>query len=699
MKASETHLTTLLKGPKQFIIPIYQRPYSWTEEQCRQLFDDVLRVASNATQSAHFIGSVVYVQRGLYQATEVPELLVIDGQQRLTTFALMVEAIARTIESGKEESEAGVSPRKLRNYFLFNSDEDGPLRFKIVLSSPDDATLKAIVQGKDLPKPSAERLVENLAYFQKRVADSGVSADVLYEGLCKLLVVGVALDRQNDNPQLIFESLNSTGLDLSQADLVRNFVLMGLDPSAQEELYGEHWRPMEQLLDSSEREGAFDRFLRAWLTLRTGEVPKFGNGYEVFKRYRSEHPEQSMADLVADLHRFAEHYARIALGRETVSQLARIWKGLASLQIDAPLPFVMLALDRCERGVIGEEEVVAVASLIESWLVRRMICDIPSNVLSRTFATLPRVTDAEAILDSLSAWLVLRKGRQRFPSDAEFERALTTRNFYELKAKQYYLGRLENEGRKEPVDVTAFTIEHVMPQNEQLSATWRAMLGDDWRAVHERSLHVLGNLTLTGYNPELSDRSFEQKRDMEGGFKDSPLRLNQTLAKRETWNEDAILERSEELASKAIRVWREPSPSKEWLERMRASLVRPSASSSTSSSGEVLTLNGELASMMEALVDGLGEAGLEAIALKTQYAFVLPSVGRRTLIAAWPVKDALQINLRGFLGAVRPVPGWFEARANKAGALRIRVNATSVEQVEAVAEFVQSAIGAEAEAE
>ena len=282
MIAKQTLVSNLLNGARQFRIPIYQRPYSWNEPQCRQLFDDVVRVAQSEENHIHFMGSVVYVEGGDTVATAVTQLLVIDGQQRLTTVSLVVEALARSIEAQEEGASQEVTPRKLRNYFLFNAEEDGDQRFKLVLSLPDDETLRALLRERDLPPEHSRRLQENLELFQEWIGDCELSPGELYRGLSRLMVVEVALDRTHDNPQLIFESLNSTGLDLSQADLVRNYVLMGLEPSLQTELYERHWAPMERLLGEQGGPATFDHFLRAWLTLRTGEVHKTDRGYEVF---------------------------------------------------------------------------------------------------------------------------------------------------------------------------------------------------------------------------------------------------------------------------------------------------------------------------------------------------------------------------------------------------------------------------------
>lgn len=683
MKATESSLLDLLKGPRQFLIPIYQRSYSWSEEQCSQLWDDVLRVAEDDRYPAHFIGSVVYIEQGLYHATSIPQLLVIDGQQRLTTITLMIEALARALE--KRSAEGETTPRKLRNYFLINAEEDGHLRYKLQLSRRDNATLRAIVEQKPLPEEPAPHLQDNFEWFEDQVAQAGVSPEVIYRGIGKLVVVDVSLSREFDNPQLIFESLNSTGLDLSQSDLIRNFILMGLEPAEQKELYEDHWLPIEKTLAGG-RDDAFDRFLRAWLTLRLGEVPNLRRGYETFKRYRMLEPGQSIRDLVADLHECAEYYGNIALGREKHPALAQVFRGLQALRIDAPMPFLIHAYSLWKGGKLSEEDMVRVSRLMESWLFRRAVCDIPSNVLSRTFATLPKQLPEGGFLEALSANLMLRSDRQRFPRDEEFRKALTVRNLYEFKHRQYCLTRLENEGRKEPVDVGQYQIEHVIPQNEDLSPQWREMLGSDWRGVQERWLHTVGNLTLTGYNPELSDRPFVDKRDMAGGFRDSPLRLNRSLGKAEAWDEESIQARAEELSKKAVEIWPAPVVTEEVLQKYRKEskgrVRRPRTTL------DHLNMSPTTRKLFDAFVDGAGELDLEPTIWKNWVGVGKPGAGKPYPVIIFPRRDWLLMQLFVPFGEVKSPPSIAYAHETRRGSLRTRVKVRALEDVDLCLQLV-----------
>ena len=273
MKATEAKFLKFLKQSPQFVIPIYQRTYSWTERECHQLWDDILRTGSNDAIAAHFTGSIVYIEKGLYQVSSHSPLLVIDGQQRLTTVMLILEALARRV--GEGEPVDGFSAKKLRSYYLLNPLEEGEHGFKLLLTQTDKQSLLALMQQKPQPAEPSLRITENFAFFEERVRGIGADLTPLCKGLAKLMIVDISLSRDQDNPQLIFESMNSTGRALSQADLIRNFILMGLDNPQQTRLYEDHWRPMEVAFGQGAYDTNFDGFMRHYLTLKTnGENPK-----------------------------------------------------------------------------------------------------------------------------------------------------------------------------------------------------------------------------------------------------------------------------------------------------------------------------------------------------------------------------------------------------------------------------------------
>ena len=556
MKATEAKLLDFLKKSPQFVIPIYQRTYSWGERECRQLWEDILRTGRNEAVSAHFVGSIVYVEKGLYQVSSQSPLLVIDGQQRLTTVTLLIEALARSL--GNSEPLDGFSARKLRHYYLLNPLEDDERKYKLILSQTDKASLIAMLDQQPKPKEHSIRVEANFAFFQERVAEVKSEVEALCKGLAKLVIVDISLNRDQDNPQLIFESLNSTGRELSQADLIRNFILMGLEPQLQTRLYEQYWRPMEVGFGQEAYATHFDSFVRHYLTVKTGEIPNVREVYEAFKQYARSPKVAGVEALVADIHAFAGYYCAIALGTEQDTALKAAFHDLRELRVDVAYPFLLELYRDYATQVLSSQELLHVVRLVESYVFRRVVCAIPTNSLNKTFATFGRMLKKDRYVESILAHFLLLPSYRRFPDDEEFKREIQLKDLYNFRNRSYWLRRLENHSRKERVPVDEYTIEHILPQNENLSAQWQAELGPEWERIRKTYLHTLGNLTLTGYNSEYSDRPFAEKRDMPGGFQESPLRLNQGLGSLVCWNEESIRQRAEKLAGQALSVWDTP---------------------------------------------------------------------------------------------------------------------------------------------
>ncbi|MDE2999948.1 MAG: DUF262 and DUF1524 domain-containing protein [Gemmatimonadota bacterium] len=560
MKATEANFLRFLKESDQFVIPIYQRTYSWTERECKQLWEDILRTGSNDSISAHFTGSIVYIQEGLYHVSSHSPLLVIDGQQRLTTVMLILEALAWRV--GNEEPMDGFSARKLRRNYLRNPDEDGERSCKLLLTQTDKQSLLAILQQMPDPIESSFRIRENFALFEKRIQELGVDLIPLCKGLAKLTIVDVSLTRGQDNPQLIFESMNSTGRELSQADLIRNYVLMGLDSDQQTRLYNTYWRPMEVAFGQEAYSTQFDGFMRHYLTIKNdGEIPNIRAVYDGFKIHACS-PEivtSGMENLVSEIRKYAGYYCAIALDKEVDKDLAKAFQDLRELKVDVAYPFLLELYGDYAVGKLSKDDFLLAVRLVEAYVFRRAVCAIPTNSLNKTFATFARALKKDRYFESIQAHLLTLPSYRRFPSDEEFERELKVRDLYNFPRRSYLLAHLENHGRKEPVPVQDYTIEHILPQNEDLSVEWRNALGLEWEKVQEKWLHTLGNLTLTGYNSEYSDRPFTEKRDMPGGFRESPLRLNSSLGKLDTWDEAAIWERAERLSTEAVNIWASPT--------------------------------------------------------------------------------------------------------------------------------------------
>jgi uncharacterized protein with ParB-like and HNH nuclease domain len=278
MKATSANFLTIIKGPKQFIIPIYQRTYSWQIAQCNKLLNDILRISNDPSLPGHFIGSVVYFQESIHTVSDVPKLLVIDGQQRLTTVSLMIAALAEFIRDNKADIDTNFT--KLQNYYLVNAEEESELRYKLLLTRRDKETLINIIKGVPLSGEYSLRIAENFKFFKDKMNLENVSK--IYNGILRLFIVDVALEKDKDNPQLIFESLNSTGLDLSQADLIRNYILMGQEIKLQTELYEKYWFPMEQSY-GNDYTAFFGWFMRDYLSVKTGTMMNSRITFKVIK--------------------------------------------------------------------------------------------------------------------------------------------------------------------------------------------------------------------------------------------------------------------------------------------------------------------------------------------------------------------------------------------------------------------------------
>ena len=651
MKATEAKLLDFLKKSPQFVIPIYQRTYSWTEKEVRQLWDDILRAGQNDDISAHFIGSVVYVEKGLYSISAQSPLLVIDGQQRLTTVSLLIAALAAVI--GEGEPIEGFSPRKLRNYYLLNPEEEGERHFKLILSQTDKASLISILKDAPQPKEHSIRITENLKLFQELLAGRKEGLETVCKGIAKLMVVDISLDRDQDNPQLIFESMNSTGRELSQADLIRNFILMGLKPELQTRLYENYWRPMELAFGQEAYTTHFDGFMRHYLTVRTGEIPKMGEVYDAFKKHArsSRIADAGVESLVAELHAYAGHFCAMALGTEEDSELDRAFHDLREFKVDVAYPLLLDLYHDYQSQVLSREEFLKAVRTIESYVFRRAVCAIPTNSMNKTFANMGKTLKKDRYLESLKAAFLLLPSYRRFPKDDEFRRELKIKDLYNFRSRSYWLRRLENHGRKERVPVDEYTIEHILPQcdndPEKVPTVWREELGDDWENVWETYRHTLGNLTLTGYNSEYSNRSFAEKCNMEGGFTQSPLRLNKNLGAEGTWNMDAIEDRAAYFAAQAVSVWQAPALDAELLAAYKPSLAITSASYTIDdhthlASGSMRDLFDAFRKQMLALDPVVSEEFLKlyvAYKAETNFVDVVPQAKRLRLSLNMPFPD------------------------------------------------------------
>ena len=558
MKAVDTNLLKLLKQSDRFVVPIYQRVYSWDEAECEQMWQDIIRAGARENLNNHFTGSIVYIERDQGSNTSREPDLIIDGQQRVTTVTLVLAALAARLDSlpqDEQEPEPGFAPKKIRGLYLRNEYESGDDYFKLTLSQRDKDALKAVVRNAPMPETNS-RIATNYAYFVDRLNDPELDLTHVCRGLDKLVVVDVKLTRGMDDPQLVFESMNATGKKLSQADLIRNFVLMDLPPTQQEQLYEDYWFPMERLFQG-DHEKRFDEFVRHYLTVKTNSTPRLAEIYDAFKAhaFAQEAAGINRDDLVIELSRHATWFANMALGNEPDARLKRLFTEVDQLAT-VTYPFQLRLYADYAAGVLSAEDFLQILDAIISYLFRRVVCSIPTNSLNKTFANLAAAIDEDHYVESVCARLLTLPNYRRFPTDEEFEEALKATDMYNVKRRSYFFRKMENYGRKEEVSTAEYTIEHIMPQNA--NRAWQKALGENWKADHDRYLHTLGNLTLTGYNPEYSDRPFHEKRDIEGGFKYSPLRLNQGLGQLDSWNAVEIEKRAAKLAEQAVEIWPRP---------------------------------------------------------------------------------------------------------------------------------------------
>ncbi len=560
MKASESQFLTFLNGKKQLIIPIYQRTYSWKPEQCEQLWNDIVRTATDKQATKHFVGSIVYILHGIINVGGVWPLLVIDGQQRLATLSLLLIALAKAAKDSSTPLD--MSHEDIYDSYLINKHSKGEERYKLLLTQSDKDTLIAITDDPDhakstLPAHPPHRLLENYLYFENRIRRGDVDPLTLYKGIGRLMIVDISLDKDHDNPQLIFESLNSTGVDLSEADLIRNYILMGLDNEEQTRLYKKYWYPMEQSLPQAKDSSQFDRFMRDYLTIKQGSIPNLDKVYATFKTFHRSTTADATSAVLADIARYARYFVKMAFDeKEDDSEIRYVLQDINTLKVDVAYPFLLEVYDDYANKLLSREDFIAILKLVESYVFRRVVCGVPTNSMNKIFVALAKEIDKQHYLESVQAIFLQKDSQRRFPRDEEFRAAFLIKDMYNFHSCSYMLRKLENQGTKELVDIEKYTIEHIMPQKKELSSEWREDLGPNWKQVHAQYLHTIGNLTLTRYNSELSDKPFLKKRDeVPGGFADGPVHLNKGLVKLEYWNEEEIKKRARTLADLALKVW------------------------------------------------------------------------------------------------------------------------------------------------
>lgn len=561
MKAVESKVEGFLASNKtQFVIPVYQRNYDWTISQCKQLLDDILGVGTDKKRNAHFIGSIVYIHDDVYTASRIKELTVIDGQQRLTTLTLVYLVVYKLAkELGDEELVSEITETYLINKFAPEGE-----KLKLRPTENNDKALKYLLRGdNDEEFKDFSKIIDNFNYFKGQITEENYQ--FVLEGLSKLLFVEISLERDKDDPQRIFESLNSTGLELSQADLIRNYILMGLNRKHQNKIYQNYWEVIEKLAkDESSNISRVSDFIRDYLTLENKKIPNKGKVYLEFKTKYPTTTVEKLETNLANIKTLAKYYNRlINPHNEPDNEIRLQLEYISRLEINVAFPFLMKVYYDYAHSTIDKSTFIEVLELVQSFSWRRFILGLPTNALNKIFMSLYDKVDISNYLFSIQESLLQRSGVQRFPKNVEFIDALKVKDVYNIKSKNriYLFERLENFKNNERVVIDGnpnITVEHIFPQNPD--PKWKTLLGNErYSFIRENYLNTIGNLTLSGNNGKLGNKPFIEKRDLkEGGYRDSRLWLNKYLSTVDKWDEEEIENRFDQITDRALKIWKFP---------------------------------------------------------------------------------------------------------------------------------------------
>lgn len=565
----------LLNGQSQYVIPVYQRKYSWNaDEQCARLWKDIVNMVKQKKQH-HFVGSIVNVAE-TNSPMGLNKYLIIDGQQRMTTLSLLMIALRDYLIATGKDADADTS---ITNMILKNPNRKGEQAYKMLLTDTDRDVMIKLIDKFPIKENEDSKIYQNYLYFKDRVAEGVLTPQEIYESIAKLLIVSITLDKsQGDEPQLIFESLNSTGMDLSKSDLIRNFILMGLDNDEQISLYKNYWKPLEDFFPSEGRSDKMDRFFRDYLVMKksTKEI-KFGLIYEEIKEFASNSEFATSLELAEDLYKYGDLYTNIINddkklpAGETV--LKPIFDEMRGLRMELTYPFLMRVYMDMRKGLLTVNDFIEILKIAISYVVRRSVCEIPANSFNKTFANMGKDINPDDYLNSVKAAFLLLDSYKRFPRNEEFTVALKERNMYKIRISKYIYVKLENYGNKEPITSTGYTIEHILPQNENMRDEWKVALGENYKEIQEKYINSLGNLTLTRYNSEMGDKPFYEKVEV---YKESAMHnLNKYVSQQNTWNKETIEERTKQLAECSCKVWDIPYLSEEILNQYNPKDERP----------------------------------------------------------------------------------------------------------------------------
>lgn len=565
MKASPIQLNKFLqKQDTQFVIPIYQRNYDWNEEQCKQLLEDIIEVGRSPKDEAkvHFIGSIVYVCNDEYTTDEIEQYVIIDGQQRITTITLLLIALYHQAEKLGDNRLA----ETIYEYYLINKNaDDDSYKVKLKATENNERDLHYLLNKVPIPDSTYSNIKNNYNFFAKHITED--NREIIYDGFKRLLFVEIRLERGKDNAQKIFESLNSTGLDLSQADLIRNYILMGLNPSEQTRLYNRYWAIIES---NTKYEGVsyVSDFIRDYLTIKMGDIPNKNKVYSTFKREFKLDKINELENMLLSLRKFSEIY-KLFINPDYIedSDIKNEISYIKYIEINVSYPFLMQVFDDYNTGLINKDILLRILKFVQSYACRRFIVDLPTNALNKIFMNLYKQIDKNDYENSLYYYVLTRSGKVRMPSDIEISNYLSDKDLYNAKSKMklYILECLENFENKERVKIIGnsnITIEHIFPQKPDLK--WKTEISEnEYKLFSEKYIHTIGNLTLSGNNGALGNRTFLEKKSMnkdngEQGYSYSRLWLNRSLNDIDEWNISNYRRRTETLIARFLQIWSIP---------------------------------------------------------------------------------------------------------------------------------------------
>lgn len=556
MKASERKITKLFsESDTVFSIPVYQRDYNWQEKQCQRLFKDILQTGKNEKVSSYFLGSIVYIHDGIYGVGE-KEFHVIDGQQRMTTLTLLFLAIYFKLKGTILAKDA----EKIYNQYVVNPYSEKEIKLKLLPPEENLYILNKISHNKfnELEAFQDRNMLKNYLFFEKELENlSFDDMKHLSNGIEKLIYIDIALEKGKDDPQKIFESLNSTGLDLSQGDLIRNYILMDLERGEQNRIYKEIWIPIEnncKVSDGSEITSYVSDFIRDYLTLKTEKISSKPKVFETFKAYYEKENDEKLEDMK----KYSEAYSYIIKpSLEKDRDIQRELDYLKSLDKTVINTFLIGILKDYKDNILEKDELVNMLILLQSYLWRRYITEKPTNALNKIFQGMyGKISRSGNYYENLVDVLMA----EDFPTDEELESALKLKNVYKDKEKlNYVFKKLENYNHNELIDFEneKITIEHIFPQKP--NKAWKENYSDNELEQMISFKDTISNLTLTGSNSNLSNKAFHEKRDDEvHGYRNSKLYMNKYLGRLEEWNLLSMEARFESLYDDIIKIWKRP---------------------------------------------------------------------------------------------------------------------------------------------